>query len=328
VLSKNQKRFILILIALIVSIIIWNINASWGNNFLTCLILSITTFLLIYTPFEIYWSFRDLWFDRWKRIKPEEFEIRKIIIDVNGGKIHGELVINRDKNLIEKVRKIIIIAHGFSDTKESLQYYYYPIALQGYIIFAYDARGIGESKKVGRRSDFIKRIDDFNRIIDWVKNQREFDNFDIYCAGFSIGAITVLCGGFLREDIKKIIAISAVSLYRQNLPKYNLLILFSYALKGVKLFPNKNENEQLSPYLILKKAKATMHTNIWETYAKKILLIHSKNDKIIKFKNFIENREILSINYDRHIILKKGGHSHKKNELALVGASLRFFDTN
>ena len=77
---------ICIIIGIIFSAYIWNVNASWGNPFEPCLILSTTTFLMIYTPFEIYWSFRDLYFDRWAPIKFGSLITSKIKIEVGKSK--------------------------------------------------------------------------------------------------------------------------------------------------------------------------------------------------------------------------------------------------
>lgn len=326
-LSKAQKRIILIIIDLIFSGFIWYINASWYNTFNTCLILSTTTFLIIFTPFEIYWSFRDIWYDRWVQLNLKDINRVKIDIKVEGGHLKAELFKPMDREKIEKKNTIIIVSHGFSDTKETIQYYYFPLVIQGYVVLAYDARGMGESKKTGKRSQFLERLDDFNKILDWVKDDDYTKNMKIFCAGFSIGAITVLCGGFQEEKIEKIIAISSMSKYKQNMPKYNLLVMFSYFIKGVKLFPDEGENKKLSPYFIFKTLKEQMSDDEWKKFSNKVMLIHCKNDKIIKFKNFKENILILESPEENLLILKKGGHSQKKNELALVGASLRFFNS-
>ncbi|MFX1553696.1 MAG: alpha/beta fold hydrolase, partial [Promethearchaeota archaeon] len=197
----------------------------------------------------------------------------------------------------------------------------------GYIILAYDARGTGKSKKTGKRSDFLKRIEDFKKIIEWVKNQEEYSNKKIYCIGFSIGAITVLSGGFLNKEIEKIIAISSMSHYKQNIPKYNPVVIMSYLFKRVKLFPTIEENNRLSPYFLIKNAKNELTPEEWEDFSKKVMLIHCKNDRIIKFKNLIENRLILESPKKNVLILKKGGHSQKKNECVLVGATLNFISS-
>jgi esterase/lipase len=331
--SKNQKRIILIFFDILFSAYIWNVNASWGNPFYTCLVLSTTTFLIIYTPFEIYWSFRDIYFDRWTPIKYDNLKTSKIKIKVEqskkGESNHlGGLLISFDE--INKDRSkdaVIIVCHGFSDKKETLEYYYLPLAYQGYTILVYDARGTGDSKRVGKRSQFIKRIDDFKKIVNWVENDNDLKMYKIYAVGFSIGAITVLCGGFSSENIKKIIAISSMSYYKQNLPKYNIIVMLSYFMKGVKLFPNNEENEKISPYIVIEQFKDLISEEKWKYYSQRVFLIHARNDAIIKFINFTENATLLGIPEKNTLILKKGGHTQKKNEILLVAASLDFFNS-
>ncbi|MBY9015930.1 MAG: alpha/beta fold hydrolase [Candidatus Lokiarchaeota archaeon] len=295
--------------------------------------MSTTTFLIIYTPFEIYWSFRDIYFDRWIPVRYNNLKTSKIKIEVEQGKkgkskcLGGLLISFGENNKDRSKDTIVIVCHGFSDKKETLEYYYLPLAYQGYTILVYDARGTGESKKVGKRSQFIKRIDDFKKIVCWIEKNNELKSYKIYAVGFSIGAITVLCGGFSSEKIKKIIAISSMSYYKQNLPKYNLIVMLSYLMKGVKLFPNKKENEELSPYIVIEQFKSLISDEEWDYYSRRVFLIHARNDRIIKFKNFKENVTLLGITEKNTLILKKGGHTQKKNELLLVAASLAFFNT-
>jgi predicted esterase len=332
-LTKTHKRIILVIIDIIFSAFIWDVNASWGNTFQTCLILSTTTFLIIYTPFEIYWSFRDIYFDRWIPFKDKNINITKVKVEVDRTRkdklkfIVGSLISLKDNAFVDSQSTLVVICPGFSDTKETLQYYYYPLALQGYTILVYDARGTGESKKVGRRSQFLKRIEDFKKVIEWIKNQDQFKNLDIVSIGFSIGAITVLCGGFADTYIKKIIAISAMSNYKQNLPKYNPIIMLSYLLKGVKLFPNNEENDKLSPYSVIKTSQQSLADEIWRKLSKRVFLIHAKNDKVISFKNFQENAKLLKLPKQNTLVLNSGGHTQKKNELLLVASSLKFLES-
>ncbi len=326
------KRTILIVIALIFSWYIFQVNIQLGNPcnttaFSRCFLLSLTTFLIVYTPFEIYWSFRDFWFDRWIKLFNRDLNVSNIKINISDGYLSADLIRHQDLAKVNSKNSIIIICHGFSDTKEKLQYFYLPLAYQGYVVLAYDARGTGKSKKTGKRSQFLERINDFNNIIEWVKNQTEFANMRINCVGFSIGAITILCGGFPNMDIDKIIAISSMSYYKQNIPKYNPIILLSYLLKGVKLFPKTKENIQLSPYLVIEKEKQDLTLEEWEKLSNRVMLIHSKNDRVIKFKNFKENKFLLESPENNVLIFKKGGHSQKKNECALVGATLNFLNT-
>jgi alpha/beta superfamily hydrolase len=289
--------------------------------------LSATTFLIVYSPFEIYWSIRDLWYDRWLGLSFKNLEENEISIHVSDGFLSGTLISHKNQAKIKYRNSIIIICHGFSDTKESLQYYYSPLAIQGYIILVYDARGTGKSKKMGKRGNVLKRIEDFNEVIKWVKSNKDYSALKINCIGFSIGALTILCAGFQNLDIEKIIAISSMSRYKKNLPKYNLILILSYLMKGVKLFPSEEENKRFSPSLIIKNAKNSLSPEKWEIASKRVMLIHSKNDRVIRFTNFKENSQILGSPKKNSLILRKGGHSHKKNECSLIGATLNFLNS-
>jgi pimeloyl-ACP methyl ester carboxylesterase len=332
-LSNNLKRVILIYVDLIISMLIWNINQNiFGNPLIICLILSTTTFLIIYTPFEIYWNFRDIWLDRWKEFYPKDLIISKLRIPIRSGHkrkyrhLSAVLIYPQDNQIALLKNSIVVICHGFSDSKETLQNYYFPLVYNGHIVLVYDARGTGESRKLGRRSQFLKRIDDYRKVIEWIKSNKDFRNKRIFSIGFSIGAITVLCGGFQNKIIEKIIAISGISIYNKNLPRFNPLIILNYFLKGVRLFPKEQENQKLSPYLIFKELHSKMDKEDWKRLTSRVMLIHSQNDRIIKFKNFEENSSILSLPEYNKLTLKKGGHTHKKNELILVACTLEFLD--
>ena len=330
--SKTLKRVLLSLIAITVSAFIWHINRNiFGNVIRTCLILSTTTFLLIYVPFEIYFSIRTIWYDRWENLSSNKIKTIKVQIPINEEHKHGSLVAKLIKPKIETGIEckdtIIIVSHGYSDTKETLQYLYLPLALQGYTILTYDSRGSGESKKLGKRNDFLRRISDYKKIIDWVKNNEQLKDLDICSIGFSMGAIIAISAGFSDPRIKKIIAISCISRYKKNILRFNPLILIGYLLRGIPLFPSRKLNKELSPYLIFQKYKSEYSEIKFKKQAKRIFLIHSKNDTVIKFKNLQENRSILELPQENQLIFKRGGHTMKKNELALVGEILRFLNS-
>ena len=106
VITKNLKRSILIYFDVIFSMLIWNVNQNiFGNPFLPCFILSTTTFLIIYTPFEIYWSFADLWYDRWISLSLKDCvtKYERIEVDHKRNKkkeIATLLVSSKDKELL------------------------------------------------------------------------------------------------------------------------------------------------------------------------------------------------------------------------------------
>ncbi|MBD3195502.1 MAG: alpha/beta fold hydrolase [Candidatus Lokiarchaeota archaeon] len=331
-LSKLHKRLIVFLIASAVSAYIWHVNRDiFGNTIETSLILSITTVLCIYVPFEIYFSVRDLYYDRWEKIKlSRNFEISKLRIHIDPKKkkgfIVGNLVESIDKEKVDSTRTIIIINPGLSDKKEALEYLYLPLADYGYTIFAYDSRGIGESKKLGKRSQFIRKIDDYKEIINWIAEQERFKDYTIYSIGMSIGALIAVSGSLTDERVKKIVAISLISEYKKNIRRLNPLILFSFLLKGINFFPKEEDLKLLSPTLFFNKTKLNSTHKEWERYVNKLYLVHCKNDNIIKFRNFKKNKSILDLPDDHCLVFKKGGHALKKNEIGLTGAVLRFLN--
>lgn len=323
------KRFLVALVGFIISSYIWHVNRNiFSNTIDTCLILSIFVFLITYIPFEAYFSVRKIWYDRWPVLKVKNLTKEKIKIPIrekgSNKKLTANLIHKSDSLKEKQINTIILVNHGYSDTKETLEYLYLPLAMQGYVILAYDARGTGESKKIGKRNQLKKRIEDHKKVIQWIKDNEKYHDYDIFSIGFSIGAIISLSGSFIDNNVKKIIAISCISRYKRNVRRLNPLILLSYILRGIPLFPDEDLIEKLSPYLIFKKQKEKLSSEAFKNLSKRVYLVHSKNDRVIKFRNFKENLSILDLPQENKIIFKKGGHTMKKNEVALVGGIMQF----
>ncbi|MEJ2277526.1 MAG: alpha/beta fold hydrolase [Candidatus Lokiarchaeota archaeon] len=296
-LSKLQKRYIIGIISYTVSIFIWRINESFGNVFRTNLILSITTDVKI----------------------PIENNEEK-------GFLSAKIITSEESKNIQKRNVLIIINHGFSDTIETYQYLYIPLALNGYTLLSYDSRGIGRSKSLGNRYEFEKRIQDFKDIVKWVQSEEELKQMSIYTIGFSIGAMVSLIGGFQNKSIKKLIAISSISSYKRSIKNMNPVVLLMYFLKKVPLFISDETGEKLSPAYTFFKSKQKYSNSDWHKLKERVMLIHSKNDKVTPFENFKENSNILNLKLSNKLIFKKGGHSMKKNEIEIVGSILYFLN--
>lgn len=292
------------------------------------IICSVLVFITVFAPFEIFFTFRDIWYDRWRKINTSELDTTKVKIPINNKKKHNCIVANviasKDPYKIESKKVVIIVSHGLGDKKETLQYMYLPLAVQGYVIVSYDARGHGESKRVGKRSHFLKRIDDYREIVDWINKQDKFKDMKIYSIGFSIGGLVVLSGSFKEEKIEKIIAMSAISDYKRTVRRLNPIVLLSFLFKGIKIFPKEEEVNKLSPGRIFNNSKKELTEEQWNNLSKRVYLIHSKNDQVIKFHNFRENVSILNLPKQNQLIFRKGGHTSKKNEVALTSAILNF----
>jgi pimeloyl-ACP methyl ester carboxylesterase len=331
-LTKLQKRYIIAIVGYTVSVFIWRVNESFGNIFRTNFILSTTTFLLIYVPFEIYFSFRDIWFERWESIN--DSKVKKIDVKINLENypleqyLGAQIISLKEPTEIKSKNTIIVISHGFSDTIEKYQYLYIPLVLNGYDIITYDSRGIGRSKAAGKRYEFEKRIQDFKKVISWIKNTPSYGNKKIYAIGFSIGAMVTLNGGFSNPEIQKIIAISSISSYKKSIKSMNPYVLFIYLLKKVPIFISDEKAKKFSPYYTFYETKENLSDSEWKKLKNRVMLVHSKNDKITPFENFRLNCQILGCNKTNQLIFKKGGHSLKKNEIELTGAILGFFENN
>ena len=102
-------------------------------------------------------------------------------------------------------------------------------------------------------------------------------------------------------------------------------IAIQYAAKGIRA--NCVAPGLINSPMVIEGLKNTLSQDEWKKFSEKVLLIHSENDKIIPFINFAENKSILELPDEKQLILKKGGHMQKKNELALVGATLKFFNS-
>ncbi|MHA1689528.1 MAG: alpha/beta fold hydrolase [Promethearchaeota archaeon] len=323
-----MKRFVLIAFNVMFSSFIWHTNAAWGNDFQTCLFLSITTFLIVYIPFEIYWCCKDFWYERWPLVKIDSLEISTIKFPIDNAKksyLIGELIRSKHEQKVISRNSMVIVNQGFSGTKEALQYLYYPLVLYGYQVLIYDPRGVGRSKKTGKKREYIQRIQDFDIIFQWVMNQDSLKNLNIYCIGFSYGTLPTLIKAFPNEKIKKIIIISSIANFKKTFRQLNPIIKLNYYLKGTFLKIRKEQNLELSPVLILKSYKKQVKPQEWKKLVDRVLLIHAKNDKITKFFNFEELVSFLEVPNVNYLVFNKGGHVQKRNELIIVASILDFF---
>ena len=73
-------------VGIIISMLVWNYNASYGNPVEVCFPHSMNTFLMYYIPFEVYFSLRGMWYNRWIRLKSRYLDISKVKIEIEPAK--------------------------------------------------------------------------------------------------------------------------------------------------------------------------------------------------------------------------------------------------
>ena len=151
----RPKHYIIGIIGLILAIFIFYVNSSLGNPAKRCWYLSIFTFLLWWGCWLIVFEVRDYWSFRWYGdfVDTLDLEITPLEIPIRWEEKHSE-----DKNLygqwlhgdLNRSKPVLIFVHGFSDDCVYIRHYLVPIANIGYDVIAYDNRGSGRSKKVGK----------------------------------------------------------------------------------------------------------------------------------------------------------------------------------
>ncbi len=265
--------------------------------------------------------------------------------------IFCELIFSSDidlkkKNDKNKEKELIIFCHGLNKSSQKIRYITCAFAILGYDVLTYDARGMGKSIHLGAKRSFLRRNSDLDKIIRFFINHKLYGQYKIHLIGESMGGIAIINVLFknkmeLLRKIDRIAVISIPSVFNQIFRRH--LIPFSrkwtmrlnYNLKGIKVYPPESINRKLSPYLIFKKSKDELNDESenkkleWsEMIHKKLLLIHSMTDSLIKVIHFKQNKKMLELKESNSILFKDGGHSQLKNEPAIISAIDEFFNRN
>ncbi len=294
------------------------------------------TFIFVWLCWSLYFELRDFWQFRWYRVDTLQVKINVVHIPILWSKsdqdysneepvLYGEIL--HWKNTTPK-SPVVIFSHGFSDDCIYTRHITIPIALSGYDVLTFDSRGSGKSRKTGKTNQFVEITRDLKDVIKYVKNDPYLGGRPIYLVGISLGSLASIKQGLPDDSVKKIIAIAAMSNYRDNIPqssitfKKNWWLWLRYTFFGVKMNPLDGINFELSPVLQLKKLrKDYANDDDWIDFtSKKLFLIHAKNDKIISFNSFLENRNIAKLKSIIHNweIFNSGGHNFLQYELPLV----------
>ncbi len=303
------------------------------------------TFVFAWFCWSLYFELRDFWQFRWYRIDNFQVKIKPVQIPILWPKNDKNLDNNRKEesysteNLTlygEILHKdgtppkspVVIFSHGFSDDCIYTRHITIPIALSGYDVLTFDSRGSGKSRKAGKTNQFVEITRDLKDVIKYVKNDPILGDRPIYLVGISLGSLASIKQGLFDDSVDKIIAVAAMSNYRDNIPqspitfKKNWWLWLRYTFFGVKMNPLDAINYELSPLLQLSELRRKFDNDAdWIDYtSKKLFLIHAKNDKIISFESFIENRDVAKLvsNNKNWEILNSGGHNFLQYELPLV----------
>lgn len=333
----RPKHYALALLLLSFSIFIYWVNISWGNPVEHSLQLSIMTFILIYMAFAIYWEIRDFWQYRWYRSETPGIDIRSVKIPLDSNQPLNQ---GKDRHLfadiltpdnVEPTAPVVIFSHGFSDDRIYTRHYTVPMATAGFIVLAYDCRGVGKSKKAGGNHQFAEIAEDLGDVINYVSCHPDLKNRVIHLVGFSLGAFGSIKQGLWQKSVDKVVGVSAMSNYGCNLPKSPIpfkgkwWVWLRYKFFGVMFNPKPEINQILSPsYQIAERKKEFSDEIAWQAFiSEKLFLIHAHNDRIVPIRNFLENVEIANLPAKNWMVTRSGGHNFLRHELAVVSVIIK-----
>jgi len=300
-------EFRIILLSFILTVFIYAtyllflINIIFGFIFLAVLIINILILLIIYFQY-LFWPYH-------KWISTSLVNIQKVEIPSKiPGKYLKGLVI-RDKKSDPKEKQIgILFHHGYASKKERYFHFIIPLALNGFTVLCYDARGHGESKKKKFNSnDFVGIMSDVKNAINFLENLDEVDGNRLIMMGHSMGAIAALSQGYQDKRLKKIVGLAA---------SYDLLELFNkykrkiYTVTGIFIkiikrkitknltVPLEEINREMSPrYFFDRKTPIPDKDRVY--------LVHCKKDIQIDFEEALKIKEALKLPNENVLFLEK-----------------------
>ena len=190
----------------------------------------------------------------------------KFSFDSNGNLLKGYKYYIDKKN----IKAVIILHHGLGAGHTAYETFIHNLALQGYMIYAYDNACCGESEGSGWWN-FSSSLIDQENFFKWFENDEDQKGQKRIVVGHSWGGFTAING--LRYKVDKIVAMSAFisvsDILTNFVPPLKLLIPF---LKGA-------QKHYFGKYGNANSIKLLQSSNI------PVLLMSGDKDDTVDFKN-------------------------------------------
>jgi pimeloyl-ACP methyl ester carboxylesterase len=124
---------------------------------------------------------------------------------------------------------VVVLAHGFSGSKQMMSSLARRIARAGYAVVAFDFRGHGSNRQpferaLGGASDALAA--DVDAAVLFARTESRFDGTRVALAGHSMGAAAVLAYATREPNVAAVIAISGVGALAGPYPPPNALLLW------------------------------------------------------------------------------------------------------
>ncbi|MHA1684639.1 MAG: alpha/beta hydrolase family protein [Promethearchaeota archaeon] len=258
--------------------------------------------------------------------------------DVSAGAIVEEVL--RINGLFTKILKsrhtpdvgapTVIMHHGYGSNYRRLLVYAYPLALNGFAVLLYNARGHGkimdiDERTAGDRTHLPVIMRDLKFIVDFIKNRDDLGAIGF--VGTSLGAIVGLTYGCGLPDVRCVVAMAGLHNFKKTAGRK--LVPFSsdwfmkksFEWSGLEMKPTNLQDRIVSPEFYLDKEFGFFDHPVWtsESNAGKIRLIHAEDDCTIPFSNFKENITMLNLHPEHFLALKRGNHWFIRQEHLIIG---------
>ncbi len=338
------KHLIVGIFAFTIAYGLFVINRQLGNSVARSWPISAFLLGIAYLPFAITWAVKDTWRTRWVRLEqkfPEFLLGTTVASDVhfsipvdNATPLRGYIF--SPNTYPPSTKGCVLLLHGYSDTQATLAYLVDFLLRGGYCVATYDARGVGESRRAGRKNEFLSKIQaDLPHMITLLKEHPITQGFPLAVVGFSMGASPTLIDGTLDPRVQAVVGVSGVSDRNRNLPwTWNpftpgFWLRMRFSLLGVPYHVPSEINARISPLLALTAARKSMSPEDWtRTIKNRVFLVHCINDKTIRIEHFRANVSAIDLPATQAIILSRGGHTYLRAELLLGSTLLHIFDAS
>lgn len=217
---------------------------------------------------------------------------------MDGIRIHGEIL---QTSAMDTSTPVVLVCHGWLNNIKGVYSFAYPLVAQGYKVVCYNHRGHGIKpyKSGGKRSEIYKTFMDIQQVVDYLVGRPDLNHERLAAIGFSLGGYTLLTGGYLDERIKLVIAFTAGHDWLEMNHFWSWYVRLFFRLTGLIINPSDELNRQLSP-------KFFLQHNIPN---KTVCLVNVKNDRVIPFDGFIQNKKLLELPDAQTLVFEKGDHA-------------------
>jgi fermentation-respiration switch protein FrsA (DUF1100 family) len=249
-------------------------------------------------------------------------------IPANGIELNAKVVFPRyvldDQGLPREKLPAIIFNHGWGAPIDNpiMKQYTAAIALGGpFAVILFDCRGFGKSPGKPKLDEAL--FDDIPKVIDFTMGLAGIDPARVGFAGVSMGGEVALARAYPDSRIKAVVTLCALHNARENFTRKaknlgeRMQIGFLNASGVHGKLITEETNARLSPEFFLKQGDDSLND--------RVMLVQSKDDRIISMDQFEKNRKALGSSPDNILLLERGGHIFIRQELLVLASVLRFF---